>query len=138
VLIGVVVATRLLRRWARVTGEGASSHRFDVLAGRRLDAQSSVHLVRIGRRIVAVASSPAGVQPLTVIDDPLEIEELLSGRAAARTGVAGDTVPALFSGTRVIRRGYDHAPSGQPASSGGQTLRRTSAALEAPVEDADA
>jgi flagellar biogenesis protein FliO len=137
-LIGVVVATRVLRRWTRDTGEGATSHRFDVLAGRRLNAQSSVHLVRIGRRILAVASSPAGVQPLTVIDDPLEVEELLSGGAAPRSRVTGEPVQRLFRGTRAIGRRDDHAPSDQPASSGGQTLRRTSAAFVSPVEDVDA
>jgi flagellar biogenesis protein FliO len=138
VLIAVVAATRLLRRWTRDAGDELPSHRFDVLACRRLDAQSSIHLVRIGRRIVALGSSPAGVQPLTVIDDPLEVEELLSGRAIARSEVAGDTVPALFSGAHGIRRGSERPAAAHAVHSGRQGLRRTAAALVSPAEDADA
>ncbi len=129
VLIGAVAATRLLRRWIRDPGDGLASHGFDVLAGRRLDGQSSIHLVRIGRRIVAVGSSPAGVQPLTVIDDPLEVEELLSGGAAARSRVTGEPAPPMF---RAIRRGNDQA-----ATSVGPGLRRAAAAVS-PAEGADA
>ena len=137
VLIGVVAATRCLRRLTGRPGASLPSHAFDVVGSRRLDAQSSIHLVRIGRRIVAVGSSAAGVQPLTVINDPLEVEELLSGGAAHRTKGAVDSIPPLFGANRTIRR-VNELPAAEQSSGGDRGLRRPGAAFVSAGDAPDA
>ena len=48
----------------------------EVLGRRALEPRSSLHLVRCGRRILILGSSPAGLTTLSTIDDPVEIDYL--------------------------------------------------------------
>jgi len=136
-LLGSFVITRMLRRSGSRSGPTPALDQFEVLAGRRLDGQSSIHLVRIGRRIVAVASSSAGVQPLTVIDDPLEVEELVSGGAPARPRGPVASATPLFSGARAIRRTNEPVTVRPPGAGSSQVFRREAAAAGLPVEGPD-
>lgn len=103
VLIGAALAARLLRRVAGGQASDLPDSALEVLGSRKLDAQSSVHLVRVGRRVLAVGSSPAGVRPLTEIDDPLEVAALLAGEGLQSARPAGESTK-LFGGTPLVRR----------------------------------
>jgi hypothetical protein len=61
----------------------------DVLASRRLDGQSTLHLVRIGRRVLAIGSAAGSLHTLAVLDDPEEIAGLMPARDEAPTAAAG-------------------------------------------------
>lgn len=134
VLIGAALAARLLRRVVTGQSSGTSDSALDVLASRRLDAQSSIHLVRIGRRVVAVGSSPAGVHPLTEIDDPEEVALLLADDAApsSRGGQGSKTV---FVGARPIRRTHLASTDGAVMPEGASRIRRPTEIVRGPVDD---
>jgi len=76
VLGGAYLALKMLRLRQKVGS--APTQAIDVLASRRLDGQSTLHLVRIGRRVLAVGSSAAGTRTLAVIEDVEEVAQLLS------------------------------------------------------------
>jgi hypothetical protein len=103
VLGGAYIALNLLRRRQNV--RSAPAQAIDLLASRRLDGQSTLHLVRIGRRVLAVGSASGGTRTLAVIDDPEEIAQLVAVSAGAGSATSdssagwrpfrGRTAPAI-------------------------------------------
>jgi flagellar biogenesis protein FliO len=100
ILGGLYLVLRVFKRWS--PSASAASQRpslIEVIATRRLDAQSVVHLVRIGPRVLAVGASPTGLNTLGAFDDPVQIEQMLG--TANQSLAAG----ALFDGLRPVRNG---------------------------------
>ncbi|MBL8849780.1 MAG: flagellar biosynthetic protein FliO [Planctomycetaceae bacterium] len=87
VLGGAYVVLSLVRR--RQTVQPASSDVIDVLASRRLDGQSTLHLVRIGSRVLAIGSAASSLRTLAVLDDPEEIAGLMASRDTSSRATAG-------------------------------------------------
>ena len=101
-LAGVYGFLRLLRRYG---GHGFSTPDrplIHLLDQQKLDSQSSVYLLRIGRRIVVTGSSAAGMSQLSEITDPEEVAELCSPQGADEGN--DHSLASLFSGVRPIRR----------------------------------
>ncbi len=48
-----------------------------------LDSKQSLHLVRIGQRLLVLLESPQGVQRIAEITDPQEVRQLLDPRGTA-------------------------------------------------------
>jgi flagellar biogenesis protein FliO len=118
ILGGLYVVLRVLKRFSPTASAGLQrAGLIDVMATRRIDTQSAVHLVRIGPRILAVGASPAGLTTLGAFDDPAEIDQML-GAANRPTATA-----PLFNGSRPLRS------SGSPAS----LPRQQTTAVPAPV-----
>lgn len=84
VLGGAYFALNWLRR--RQDTRSVQAQPIDLLASRRLDAHATLHLVRIGRQVLAVGSSSGGTRTLAVIDDPEEIAVLVSSSTGASAG----------------------------------------------------
>lgn len=84
-VIGLVLAARvMLRRWA---GPGASvggSPMVEVLARTSVGARQSVLLLRLGKRILIVGQSSAGLSPLGSVDDPDEVADVLTAHARSK------------------------------------------------------
>ena len=118
ILGGLYLVLRVLKRLSPTASAAAQrSGLIDVVATRRIDTQSVVHLVRIGPRVLAIGASPAGLTTLGAFDDPAEIEQMLG--TDKQPGAAG----ALFNGSRPMRSGSALAP--QP--------RHETAAVPAPL-----
>ncbi|HAN96445.1 MAG TPA: hypothetical protein DCQ98_02970 [Planctomycetaceae bacterium] len=66
----------------------------EVLGRVPLDARQQLQLVRLGRKLVLFGSGPQGVMPLSEVDDPQEVEELLT---ACRAGKSGSAVEGFRS-----------------------------------------
>lgn len=92
ILAGLYLVLAWLRR--RQSARAATSTAaIDVLASRRLDPQGTLHLVRIGQRVLAVGSSPAGLQTLAAFDDPQEIATLIAASDCSTAGISPLRVP---------------------------------------------
>jgi flagellar biogenesis protein FliO len=125
VLIGAALAARVLRRVASGQESGLPDAALEVLVTRKLDAQASIHLVRVGRRVIAVGSSPAGVCPLTEIDDPHEVAALLAENGP-QTARGGNESAKLFGGTPLVRRSSVAASHAAAAREETSPVRRPS------------
>jgi flagellar biogenesis protein FliO len=96
-----VVLTWLKRRGpeARTTVPDA----IDVLCSRRIDGQTTMHLVRIGRRVLALGSTATQVQTLAVIEDPEEVAALVINRGA-ESPVEAQRFRRWIGGGRILAR----------------------------------
>ena len=107
VLGGAYVALNMLRRRQNVGA--AQTQAIDLLASCRLDGQSTLHLVHIGRRVLAVGSSAGGASTLAVIDDPEEVAQLIA--------TSGDRARGDSSARRPFeRRGASAGHGANPAA----------------------
>jgi flagellar biogenesis protein FliO len=82
----ILILARLFRRHAPLFGHALPSEALEVLGRRFLDQRQSIVLLRVGSRILVVGSSPAGLQGLGEVTDPVEVD-LIAGMC--RGGKAG-------------------------------------------------
>lgn len=114
-----VLALVKKRRGPRARDSAADA--LDVLCSRRLDGQTSLHLVRIGRKVLAIGSAPGEVRTLAEIEDPDEIAQLVGGRCA-------EPRPSTALSRSRIRVGKSDA-----AAMGGFSSERRAESLGGPV-----
>jgi flagellar biogenesis protein FliO len=99
-LAGLYGVLRLLRRFGGRRFSAVESQQIQLVARQQLDSQTSVFLLRVGRRLILAGSSPSGLNSLAEIDDPEEVSELCgTEREADATSFS-----SLFTGVRPIRR----------------------------------
>ena len=74
-VIGVIVCgARWLKSHSTTAARGLPTEAFDVLGRHVIDQRTSVILARCGSRILVLSLSPHGLQTLTEITDPVEID----------------------------------------------------------------
>ena len=91
----------------RVAGDGPC----EALAKLRLEPRATVHVVRIGRRVLVVGSGADGLRTLSEIADPVEADALA---AACRAGSAG---PGRNAGRDSFRTMFGRTAADAPAAS---------------------
>ena len=75
VVIGLIlVLARLFRRHAPLFSQSLPTEALEVLGRRYLDQRQSILLLRVGSRILVVGSSPAGLQGIGELSDPVEVD----------------------------------------------------------------
>ncbi len=75
VVIGLIlVLARLFRRHSPLFSQSLPNEVLEVLGRRYLDQRQSILLLRIGSRILVVGSSPAGLQGIGELSDPVEVD----------------------------------------------------------------
>lgn len=99
-LAGLYGILHLLRRFGGRRFSAADSQQIQLVARQRLDSQTSVFLLRVGRRMILAGSSPSGLNALAEIDDPEEVSELCGSDREAEAS----SFSSLFSGARPICR----------------------------------
>jgi flagellar biogenesis protein FliO len=104
IVVVIVLGLRfVLRRFARATG-GLRGGAIEVLSRTNLLPRQHLFLVRLGRRLILVGSSPAGLTALSVVSEAEEVVEL----SDVAMGAHGKPVPAIRSGGKA-------APGGEAA-----------------------
>jgi flagellar biogenesis protein FliO len=79
--LAVVLGLFLLVAWAmrRATPRGSAllpSEVFEVLGRAHLAGRQQAHLLRCGRKLLLVSVTPAGIETLTEVTEPLEVDRL--------------------------------------------------------------
>lgn len=111
----------LLRRSSGAKATGMLPNEAFVVLGRApLTPQSFAHLLRVGNKLVLVAITPDGIQPLTEVVDPIEVDRLTGVCASGRGhGPAAEFQQVLAQLAREPARGF----LGAEAASGGGRRR---------------
>jgi len=110
--LAVVVGLFLICMWLLRRGGGKASgmlpaEAFAVLGRAPLTAQSFVHLLRVGNKLVLVAISADGAQPLTEVTDPMEVDRITGLCASGRGyGPAAEFQQVLAQLAREPARGF--------------------------------
>jgi len=110
--LAVVVGLFLICMWLLRRGGGKSSgvlpaEAFAVLGRAPLTAQSFAHLLRVGNKLVLVAISANGAQPLTEVTDPMEVDRITGLCASGRGyGPAAEFQQVLAQLAREPARGF--------------------------------
>src|SRR5580704_6795124 len=87
VVIGLIlVLARLFRRHAPLFNQSLPNEVLEVLGRRYLDQRQSILLLRIGSRILVVGSSPAGLQGIGELSDPVEVDLIAGMCRGSRNG----------------------------------------------------
>jgi flagellar biogenesis protein FliO len=85
IVVGLfLICMWMLRRGGARTSGVLPSDAFAVLGRAPLTSQSFAHLLRLGNKLVLVAMSSDGIQPLTEVTDPMEVDRLTGLCASGR------------------------------------------------------
>jgi flagellar biogenesis protein FliO len=106
-----------LRRGGAKTGGLLPADAFAVLGRAPLTSQSFAHLLRLGNKLVLVAMSSDGIQPLTEVTDPMEVDRITGLCASGRGyGPSAEFKQVLAHLAKEPARGF----LGAEASEGGR------------------
>ncbi|VAX38569.1 hypothetical protein MNBD_PLANCTO02-2279 [hydrothermal vent metagenome] len=72
----ILIAARLFRKNGGISSGGLPREAMEVLGKQPIDARQSIHLIRLGSRILVVGASPDGMRTLTEITEPIEVDYL--------------------------------------------------------------
>lgn len=121
VVVGLfLVCMWMLRRGGPKPGGALPTDAFAVLGRAPLSPQTFAHLLRVGNKLVLVAMTPGGVQPLTEVTDPMEVDRLTGLCASGRGhGPSAEFQQVLAQLSREPARGF----LGAEATAGGSRRR---------------
>jgi len=97
VVVLILLGATFLKKHGPLMGTGLPSEAVDVLGRKTINQRQSIHLVRLGSRILVIGSSLEGLTTLAEVTDPVEVD-YLSGicRPSDDEGTAAQTFRALF------------------------------------------
>lgn len=97
-VIGIIlIAAKLMKKHNPLAAKTLPREVIEVLGKRPLDARQSIHFVRCGSRILILGSSAAGLETLSEVLDPVEVD-LITGmcREQAESARSSNTFLNLF------------------------------------------
>lgn len=98
VVIGVfLVFAWTVKRMNPQSGAVLPREVVEVLGQTSLSARQRLCLIRLGRKVILVAVSPDGLETLSEIDDPVEVDHLVGLCASQRNGSSTQAFKSLFS-----------------------------------------
>lgn len=124
-LTGLYAVLLLVRRFGTGRFTTAEREHIQLVARQRLDAQATVYLLRVGRRVIVAAGSPGGFTALSEISDPDEVAELCHEPGSEADG---QSLRSLFSTAGAIR-----GESNPPASPAIDSKQPATAAVADPT-----
>lgn len=104
VIFLIVVVAQVLKKQNPVLMGGLPDEAVTVLGRRYVEQRQSIHLVRVGTRILILGSSQQGLTPLSEVTDPVEVD-YLSGLCHVEEsgGRVAQTLRSLFTRGAVPR-----------------------------------
>lgn len=97
-ILGILICAKLVKRKNPSLGKSLPSEAFEVLGRKSLNVRQSIMLFRCGSKILVVGATEDGLNTLTEITDPVEVD-FLSGlcRSEETSGNASEMFRSLFS-----------------------------------------
>lgn len=95
----VMLVLGLARAWKQRGGVASGALNdavFEILGTRRLTVKQSIQLVRVGSRILVLGLSESGIETLSEITDPQEVEHLADSCRATNTDSNGRPLRAMY------------------------------------------
>ncbi|MEX2288127.1 MAG: flagellar biosynthetic protein FliO [Planctomycetaceae bacterium] len=128
VFLILIIARSWKKHGSRIGGQ-IPSEAVELLGKKHIDARQSLHLVRLGSRILLLGSSTGGLRTLAEITDPVDVD-FLAGvcRQTMADGAVSQTFRALFN----RRSSPDQSPSRQPQPADRPEERPARAKSDAP------
>jgi flagellar biogenesis protein FliO len=113
IVIAILTAGKLWKKHGPFVAQGLPSEALEFLGKRHLDPRQTIYLMRLGARILVLGSSPAGLNTLAEVTDPIEVDRLagLCRRREADAASRG-TFQAVFQKQTAAS---DSAPRRRPA-----------------------
>lgn len=121
-IIGLIlVVAKLWLKHGPIVSAGLPSEVIEVLGKRNIDARQSIHLVRMGSRILVLGSSAEGLRTLSELTDPVEVDFIAGAcRSRNRDSAVTQSFRALFK---------KHLPRNEPKTA---AARRPAASARVP------
>ena len=93
----ILVSAKLFKKHHPLASTNLPREVMEVLGKKPLDARQTIHFVRCGSRILILGSSPAGLEMLSEVQDPVEVD-LITGmcRERAQSSRSNSTFLNLF------------------------------------------
>jgi flagellar biogenesis protein FliO len=132
--VGWLVRQFLVSRGPLATGAPAA---IELLSRQSIGPQQQLALVRFGRRILLVGTTPTGMSTLATVDDPVEVQAIVA-ELRPITSKMGPTLLDLFRGQRGEPTRDDSAPvsvSLSTTSRAATSERRTTPLVNREVAD---
>ncbi len=108
----ILVSAKLFKKHHPMAATNLPGEVVEVLGKKPLDARQSIHFIRCGSRILILGSSPAGLEMLSEVLDPVEVD-LITGmcreRSQTGTGMMNTTFKSLFQSSQ--KKSDQAAPS---------------------------
>lgn len=100
--LAIVLGTLFLFYWGMKrlgpkTNQMVPSEAVEMLGYAPLSGRQKLCLIRVGRKLVLIAVSPDAVEPLTEIEDPVEVDRLVGLCASQRQGSATQVFQQVLS-----------------------------------------
>ncbi len=109
--LGILAAGWLVRQFLASRGPLATGApaAIELLSRQSIGPQQQLALVRFGRRILLVGTTPTGMSTLATVDDPVEVQAIVA-ELRPSTSKMGPTLLDLFRGQRAEPSRDDSAP----------------------------
>lgn len=97
----ILVSAKLFKKHHPLASSSLPREVVEVLGKKPLDARQTIHFVRCGSRILILGSSPSGLEMLSEVLDPVEVD-LITGmcRERAQAGRSNSAFLNLFQSTQ--------------------------------------
>ena len=113
----ILIAAKVMKKHNPLSAKTLPREVLEVLGKRPLDARQTIHFVRCGNRVLILGSSPAGLETLSEVLDPVEVD-LITGmcREQADSSRANQSFLNLFQSTQQkttsqrTERNQEHVP----------------------------
>ncbi|HAH48735.1 MAG TPA: hypothetical protein DCM07_28630 [Planctomycetaceae bacterium] len=111
----ILVGAKLFKKHHPLGSAGLPREVMEVLGKKPLDARQTIHFVRCGSRILILGSSPAGLEMLSEVVDPVEVD-LITGmcREGAESARAANSFRNLFQSVQKKEEPRYPRPSREP------------------------
>lgn len=111
----ILVGAKLFKKHHPLGSAGLPREVMEVLGKKPLDARQTIHFIRCGSRILILGSSPAGLEMLSEVIDPVEVD-LITGmcREGAESARSANSFRNLFQSVQKKEQTRFTRPAEEP------------------------